>query len=312
MQIVDPRTGAPMENPAETSGHRAGAQDVDDASIIVTVDMSNFQQVVLEGSMNTPVLLECLSSGNDECQRLTPVLEKLAREYKGAFILAKLDIDSEPQIAAQLGVRAAPDVKLIAQGQLYDQFQGALPEQKIREWLGQYLEAPQDTGLSTQAQAEQAVEQGDTATAKTLYQQLINESPNHHEYKIDYAGVLTAEGDFAQALEILDALPPEDRDSSKGRGVRARIEFAKEAPSREDVDALGARDDSEAQFLQAQFALGQGQYEPALEALLTLMQKDRSYGDDIARKTLLRVFDALGKEHALTTTYRRRMFTLLY
>ena len=314
MQIVDPRTGAPMESPSSaSSGQKAGnAPAVDDAHLIVDVDMSNFQQVVLEGSMQTPVLLDCGSSNSEASAQLAPVLEKLAREYAGAFILARLDAEQNPQIAAQLGVRSVPDVKLISQGQLYDQFQGALPEHQIREWLGQYLQAPEAASLSTHEQAAEAVAAGDTATAKALYEQLITESPEHHEYRINYAGVLTSEGQFDQALEILDALPPQDRDSTPGRGVRARIDFARQAPTAEDIDALGERDDSEAQLLNARFALGQGQYEKALEGLLSLMKSDRSYGDDAARKTLLEVFDALGKDHELTTLYRRRLFTLLY
>ncbi|OHV10858.1 tetratricopeptide repeat protein [Kushneria phosphatilytica] len=313
MQIVDPRTGSPMTPPDNSSQRQSGAApSVDDSQIIVDVDMSNFQQVVLEGSLSTPVLLASWGPSSEESRNLSPVLEKLAREYAGAFVLARFNAEENTQIAAQLGIRSVPDVKLIMQGQLYDHFQGALPERQIREWLGRYLEAPESTGESTEEQAKAALEAGDTAKAKALYQQLIEEQPNDHEYRIDLANVLAAENDREQALEILDNLPPEHRDGHRARGVRARLDFVQEAPSAEEVEALGDRDDSEARFKRAMRTIADGDYESGLEQLIELMKRDRSYNDDAPRKTLLRVFDALGNDHPLTVTYRRRMFTLLY
>lgn len=313
MQIVDPRTGEPMAAPAGERGQPArGGPGADPSQFIVNVDMSNFQQVVLEGSMQIPVLLESHSPGNDACQSLGPVLERLAHAYQGAFVLARLNIDEQQQIAAQLGIRSVPDVKLIAQGQLYDEFQGALPERQIREWLGKYIAAPEGGEESDEERAREALEAGDTATARALLEKLIADNPDDHEYRIDYAAVLTRDNEYDEALALLDALPPEHRDGAKARGVRARIDFAREALSLDAIEALGERDDSEAQFQRAIRAIADGDYESGLERLLALMKQDRSYGDDAARKTLIRVFDALGSDHPLTVTYRRRMFTLLY
>ncbi|MFC3290791.1 tetratricopeptide repeat protein [Modicisalibacter luteus] len=274
--------------------------------------MSNFQQVVLEGSVKTPVLLDCWAPWCEPCKNLMPILEKLAHEYAGAFVLAKLNIEEHQQIAAQLGIRSVPDVKLIMQGQLYDQFQGALPERQIREWLAQYIEAPQDAPASPEEQAEAALAAGDAATARTIYQQLSQEYPDHHDYQIGLAGAVLAEGNPEEARAILDNLPPEHRDSAKARGVRARIEFGEEAPDAEEMATLEGRDDSEAQYRRALRQVADGQYETGLDALLALMKSDRTYGDDAARKTLLRVFDALGADHPLTVAYRRRLFALLY
>lgn len=315
MPIVDPRTGAPLgpSEPAKPGAKLPGAaQGRDESHYIVDVDIANFQQVVLEGSMQVPVLLDCWAPWCEPCKSLTPVLEKLARDYQGAFVLAKLNIEDNQQIAAQLGIRSVPDVKLIIQGQLYDQFQGALPERQIREWLGQYIEAPADAGDTIEEQARAALDAGDTATAKTLYQQLIGENPEHYDYHIELAGILAAEGDSVQATEILDALPPEHRDSPKGKGVRARMAFAAEAWSHEQIAALGARDDSEARYQRALRAVADGRYDEGLEGLLDVMKRDRAFGEDAARKTLLRAFDVLGGDHPLTVTYRRKLFTLLY
>ncbi|OHZ01378.1 tetratricopeptide repeat protein [Salinicola sp. MIT1003] len=311
MAIVDPRTGQPLTGPEESSQNGAG-NNVAPEDVIVDVTLENFQQVVLEGSMQHPVLLQSWASWCEPCKNLKPVLEKLAQEYAGAFVLARLDIEAFPQIASQLGVRSVPDVKLISQGQLYDQFQGALPEKQVREWLGKYLEAPANASQSPEEMAETALASGDTETAEAIYQELIQQYPEHYDYQIELAGVQVAAGRTADAKQILDNLPPEHRDAAKARGVRARIEFGEEALSQADIDALGERDDSEAQYQRAMRQIADGQYEAGLEALLAVMKRDRAYGEDAARKTLLRVFDALGAEHPLTVTYRRRLFAMLY
>lgn len=308
MPIVDPRSGEPL-TPETGAGNAA---DADSAAYIVDLDMSNFQQVVLEGSVNTPVVLDCWVPGNEACQNLMPVLEKLAREHNGAFVLAKLNVDEHRQIAAQLGIQSVPDVKLVMQGQLYDEFQGELPESQIREWLGKHITATAAPEASPEEQAQAALEAGDPSTARSIYQQLVQDNPGHHDYQVDLASAVLAEGNPEDARAILDNLPPEHRDAPRARGVRARLEFGEEAPDAETLAALGDRDDSEAQFLRALRRVADGDYEAGLEGLLTVVKRDRAYGDDAAKNTLLRVFDALGADHPLTVTYRRKLFTLLY
>lgn len=314
MQIVDPRTGAPLSasTTPSSSGSAASPSGASTGAAVVDVDLSNFQSAVLEGSMNGAVLLAAYSNTQGDCAALMATLAKLADEYQGAFTLARLDIDAHPQIAAQLRVQAIPDVKLIVQGQLYDQFQGALPERKIREWLSQYLQAPAASEETLDAQAERALVAGDTEGAKALYQQMASETPDDAMPRIALAGILVDEGGLDDAKAILDSLPQQDCTSADAKAIYARLSFAAESPSADDIAALGDRDDSEAHFKRALRAIATGDYEAGLEGLLALMQQDRQYGEDLARKTLLRVFEALGAEHPLTAPYRRRMFTLLY
>jgi len=314
MPIVDPRTGEPlaptMPSDASDTGP-ASASTSEAPEVIVDADASNIQQL-LEFSMEVPVLLDCWAPSSEPCKNLTLVLEKLAREYQGVFILAKLNIDENQEIAAQLGVRSVPDVKLISQGGLVDHFQGALPEKQVREWLERYFPAPEDAPASPEEQAAEAMAAGDTATARALYEELVQQNPQHYPFQVDLARALVAEGNAIDARALLDNLPPEERDAPPARGVRASIEFGEEAPNAEAIAALGDRDDSEAQYLRALRRVADGDYEIGLDALLALMKADRAYGDDAARKALLRVFDALGADHPLTVTYRRRLFALLY
>ncbi len=308
MSIVDPRSGAPLTPPEPAPSSAAAPSD---EQLIIDVDRNNIQQL-LEFSTQVPVLLDCWAPWCEPCKALMPILEKLTREHNGAFILAKLNIEDNQDIAAQLGVRSVPDVKLISQGGLVDHFQGALPEKEIREWLGRYFPAPEDASASPEEKAAEALAQGDTETARTLYEELVQQHPEHYGYQVELARTLVAEERSEEALALLDNLPPEERDAPPARGVRASVEFREEAPTSEELEALAGRDDSEARFKRALRQVADGHYEAGLEALLTLMQADRAYGDDAARKTLLRVFDALGADHPLTVTYRRRLFALLY
>ncbi|CAM3612033.1 tetratricopeptide repeat protein [Halomonas lysinitropha] len=312
MPIVDPRTGEPLtgdltasENAETTS---PGGQN---AEMILDVDASNIQQL-LETSMQVPVLLACWAAASEPSKTLMPILEKLAREYQGVFILAKLNIDENAEIAGQLGVRAVPDVKLISQGGLVDHFQEALPEKQVREWLGRYFPAPEEAPQSPEDQAAEALAAGDAATARSIYQELVQQYPQHTPYQVELARTLVAEGQAEQARDLLDNLPPEERDAAPARGVRASIEFGEQAPSAEELAALEGRDDSEAQYKRALRKVADGHYEAGLDALLALMKHDRTYGEDAARRTLLQVFDALGADHPLTVAYRRKLFALLY
>lgn len=314
MQIIDPRSGKPLT--ADTGNADANAANAEQAAVrpedvIIELNAGNIQQV-LEASMKVPVLMGCYSPSNAGSSTLLAVLDKLVVEYAGAFLLGKLDIEANPEIAGQLGVRSVPDVKLISQGGLVDGFQGALPEKDVREWLNRYFPAPGETPPTPEEQAEEALQAGDTAGAREIYQTLMGQYPEHYAYQVAFARVLVAEGHNSEAREVLDNLPPEERDAAAARGVRASIEFSEQALSAEEIAALGDRTDSEAQYQRALRQIADGHYDAGLEALLTLMKQDRAYNDDAARKTLLQVFDALGADHPLTVAYRRKLFAMLY
>ena len=317
MSIIDPRTGNPLTaDPADTGSAQnaqAGTErpSVTPEDVIIELNANNIQQV-LEASMQVPVLLGAYSPSDSACNTLVTLLEKLVVDYAGAFLLAKLDITANPEIAGQLGVRSVPDVKLVSQGGLVDGFQGALPEKEVREWLNRYFPAPGDAPPSPEEQAEEALTAGDAPAAREIYQSLVSQYPEHYAYQVGLAKALVAEGRGEDARSVLDNLPPEERDAAPARGVRASIEFSEQALSSEEIAALGDRTDSEAQYQRALRQVADGQYDAGLEALLALMKQDRAYNDDAARKTLLQVFDALGADHPLTVTYRRKLFALLY
>lgn len=314
MQIIDPRTGMPMRAASSTSNaDTAPAPTGDASSFVVDIDMHNFQQVVLEGSMQGAVMLVSWMPDHPDCAPLMRSLEKIAQDYQGAFTLARLNIEEQQQIAMQLRVQQVPDVKLIVQGQMYGQFQGSQPEHKLREWLGQFLEAPeQSEEVDLKTQAETALAAGDTATSQALYQQWIEAAPEDPAPRIGLASVLVATHALEDAEQVLASLSEENQATPDARAVKARLTFARQAPTPEEIAALGDANDLTAQTKRALRAIADGQYDQGLENLLSVMKSDRSHDDGAARKLLIQVFEALGNDHPLTLQYRRRMFALLY
>jgi len=279
---------------------------------IVDVTPENFAQV-LQASQRTPVLVDFWADWCQPCKMLMPVLAKLADEYQGRFLLAKLNTEQHQELAAQFGIRSIPNCKLFFDGRLVDEFSGALPEQAVREFLDRHLGGPADDLLS---QAEQAQQAGDSATALALLQQAKADDPDNARIDIRIARLHAAGGDSSAALAVLDALSPEQQDDPEAQALRSQLAFLDEASDLADPAELARRlaadeHDSEARYQMAIHQVLRQDYEGALQILLELMRDDRSYDDDAARRTMLRIFDLLG-EDPLASRYRSKMFTLLH
>ncbi|SEI47385.1 putative thioredoxin [Allopseudospirillum japonicum] len=280
-----------------------------DAPYIIDVTADNFMQV-MQASMQTPVVLDFWAEWCSPCKALMPVLTKLADEFQGAFILAKVNIDENQQLAAQAQVRSVPTVLLVHEGQVVDQFNGALPESKIREFLKPYL--PEDPSDQIREQVAAFVAAGELDQAQHLLNQAMLQWPEEIHWSIDLARLLIQRGQAQDARAILDQLSDADKMNPEVKGLFARMRFSDQAPTLEEIQALGERQDAEALYKKAMFALLQGEEETALQHLLQVMREDASYNNGIAHKTLLDVFNMLGDKHPLTLNYRRKLFTLLY
>lgn len=289
-----------------------------ESPFIVEVDESNFTQVVLEGSMQAPILIDFWADWCQPCQTLMPILSKLAIEYNGGFILAKVNSDANQNIAAQLGVRSLPTVKLVYQGQLLDEFMGALPESEVRAFLDKHVQAipggevpAEDNRLD---QALIAIEQGQTEAAKELLVALYNEDQKNAQVALTLGQVCLTLGDYDSAKLIINNFDEDTANTEDGRRLKAMLTLSEADTSDKDIDTLAAEaaaGNSESRY---HFAIKQavsGQTEPALESLLQLMMADREFGDDAARKCLITIFDMLGGADPLVRTYRRRMFSML-
>ena len=276
---------------------------------IIDITLENFQQVILEGSMQQPVLIDFWADWCAPCKALMPVLTKLAQEFNGQFILAKINIEEQPELAAQFQVRSVPTVMLVSQGQLVDQFNGAKPESEVRAFLKQHLTNPVE---AFKEQIKQLIGEGELDQAQTLLQQAISQLPEDIELQIELARVLLQKNQSADVRAVLDQLPEADKARPEVKGLVAGLQFVETAPSAEQLATLADRDDSEARYLKAMAALVQADYETALELLLNLLRDDRAYEEGIAHKTLLEVFALLGEGNPLVVSSRRRLYTLMY
>jgi putative thioredoxin len=253
---------------------------------IVATD-ENFAQAVVEASSQQPVLVDFWAPWCGPCRTLMPMLDRIADDYGGRFTLAKLNTDEEQRIAGHFGIRSIPTVMLFHRGQVVEQFVGVQPESAIRALLDKHL-------------GGEAVAEPDGTTAL-----------------LDAAAAGLERRDATAAAEAIGRLEASVPDHPALKLLRAQLAFVEAANAQPDVPALRARleanpaDAAARHALAAHHALA-GDFATALSEWLELMRRDRRYGDDLARRSLLMAFEALGEGHELVLATRRRMASLLH
>ena len=280
----------------------------------IDVTEADFDTQVLAASRERPVLVDFWATWCGPCQSLMPVLQKLAEDYQGAFLLAKVEIDQNPGLAARYGVRSVPTVKLLRNGEVVDEFMGALPESAIREFLDRHVEKESDRQMQA---ARDLFDQGNVDAALEKMRAILEADPANARNFLRYAEALVEAGRLDQAREQLDALPLDWQDRPEAKSLRARLELEKtlaDAPPREELEKRLEADpgDKDALYLSAMRALEAGDHDTAIDRLLQLLMLDRNYGDDIARRTLLQIFDMLGDEDERVQQGRRRLAMALH
>ncbi|MGN6223323.1 thioredoxin [Pseudoxanthomonas sp.] len=271
-----------------------------------------FETEVLRKSLEVPVLVDFWATWCGPCKTLGPILEKLAGEYNGAFVLAKVDVDKEQQIAAAFQIRSVPTVFLVKDGQLVDGFPGALPEGQLREFLKQH-------GIEPAAAAEpEAVAETvqDPHAVVVALRHAVEAEPDKDELKLDLALALLKTGAAQEAEHLLDALPANLATDDRAVRARARLGFVsalKDAPPAEVLEsAIAANpDDLRARHLLGVHRLIAGDDEAALEQFIEMLGRDRAYQDGLPKKALIDAFRVIEDED-LVGRYRRRMSSLLF
>jgi putative thioredoxin len=280
---------------------------------VVVVDQTNAQQILIDESFNRPVLVDFWADWCEPCKQLMPLLERLADEYAGAFLLAKINADEQQGIAGQLGVRSLPTVMLFKDGQPIDGFTGAQPETAIRELLQKHLPSPWDAKI---AEATDLLDQGQTADAVALLRAAWEESNRLLEVTLAYAGALLEANRLDDAESVLNEVRLVDRDAVHEQ-LMAQIELKREAGKSPEVEALEA--DLEANpdshdvrvKLAVQLTTG-GQYREALEHLLHVLRIDRDWNNGEAKRMYLDTIASIGKGDPLAAEYQRKLFSILY
>lgn len=295
-----------------------------DSPFIVHLDEQNFMQVVVEGSDNTPVLVDFWAEWCGPCKTLMPILEKLAIEYNGAFILAKLDTEANPNVAQQLGIRSLPTVKLFKDRALVNEFMGALPESEVRAFLDANVgpalvdepEEEEPAGDNRVHTAMNLFEQGDAEGAKAILKEAQAEDPENVETLLALGQVCVSTGDVETAESCLKALPEDDRKGAQALRLAGILEIAKDSDTTVSAQALQAELDKDPASSEARYnvAIAQslgGDIQGAMDHLLKLVQTDPEYKEGAPRAKLLALFNVLGDD-PLVGQYRRKLFALLH
>jgi putative thioredoxin len=272
------------------------------------VGLADFTQHVLEESKHRPVVVDFWAPWCGPCKSLKPILEKLAAEYGGKFLLAKINSDDNQELAARYGVRGIPSVKAFINGEPVDEFSGALPEGEVRAFLDRLVPSPADE-LRQQAAAARMT--GDIAGALKLLAEASKIDPGHVGVRLDAAEIMLDLHEADEVRRLIGGVP--DDADPRVPALKARLQFMGAAG--EDEAALSARvaaneNDLEARLKLANLRVAAGQYEAGMDQLLEIVRRDRGFEDDIGRKTLLSVFNLLGGGE-LVSRYRRLLASAL-
>lgn len=284
-----------------------------ETDLVIDVDASSFERDVIERSQQVPVVVDFWARWCGPCRMLGPLLEQLAAERQGAFVLAKVDVDKSPELAERYDVQGVPAVKAFRHGQPTQEFVGAKPLPELRRWLDQV--APD---VTDQAALEAArLQATDPARAEALYRDVLTKRPRHELASVGLAGLLIGRGDDEAARELLRAVAPgtDHRDQlERLEAVLVLRGLGRAAGSEADARAAvaAAPDDAEARYRLGCALAAAGQHEEALEALLEAARRDKKLGQGKVREAMVQVFFAVGARDPLSDRYRSELARTIY
>ncbi|HSS65164.1 MAG TPA: tetratricopeptide repeat protein [Gammaproteobacteria bacterium] len=282
-------------------------------ALIFDVDENDFESRVIDASREVPVAVDFWADWCAPCRSLAPVLEKVVTSLAGQLRLAKVNTEQNQRLAGALGIRSLPTVKLFRDARLVDEFSGAYPESQLREFFSRHLDPEAD---AVGSQVESLLRSGETGPALALLREALAANPENNRLRLDLAAVQTEHGDYPEAEATLRELPLEKQQDERAKRLFALLHFhrlCQDSPSAEELTRTLEQnpEDLETRLkLSARRVLEQ-RYEAAMDQLLEIIRRNKRYRDDLARKSMLSIFELLGRDNPLVGRYRSLMATAI-
>lgn len=269
--------------------------------LIFDANERTFAADVIERSKNVPVVVDFWAPWCGPCRTLGPVLERLATEMNGAFVLAKINVDQNQRLASHFGVQGIPAVKAFRDGKVVDQFEGALPESRVRVWLRNLVPSDADRLADRAARLERS----DPSQAVQLYRKALEADSEHHRSRLGLGRVLALKGD-PEADSMLRSVPIGVPEYATAQALLDLL------PLLSAEEGVGGPDDLRQRWRAAGDAARQAEWQQSLELLLQIVQRDRLWKDGAARRAMLAIFAVLGDADPLVPRYRQQLASVLF
>lgn len=288
------------------------------ADLVKDASTSSFAKDVIEASKSALVVVDFWAPWCGPCRQLTPTIEKVVRSYGGKVRLVKINVDENQALAGQLRVQSIPTVYAFRDGKVVDGFMGALPEGQLRTFMDRALGGDAGTPIDDAlAEADAAFEAGDLQGAAEIYAAVLQEDQQNAAALAGLARCYLKSGDLERAEQTIALVPPDKARSSAVEGVRAALELARKGEETGDTGDLEAKVKANAADHQARYDLAvalaaKGRKAEAVDHLLEIVRRQRTWNEEAARKQLVQFFEAWGPKDAATIEGRKRLSSVLF